>query len=76
MNSEIELLSEVWECVKGFVGKKEKLEAAEALVRCFDEITGLDDVEHNLNELEPVLKAAVVSHFDIHSDDDADDWEE
>lgn len=74
MNSEIELLSEVWDSIKGFVSKKERLDAAEALVRVFDEITGLDDIEHNLNELEPVLKTAAVSHYDIHSE--SDDWEE
>lgn len=76
MNSEIELISAVWDSIKGFVGKKERLDAAEALVRCFDESTGLDDIEHNLNELDPMLKAAAVTYFEIHSDDHFDDWDE
>ena len=77
MSPEVVLLGEVWDSVKSFVQKKERLQAAETLVRLFDDNVDISDVESFINEYDSVLKTAVVSHFDLllEEDGDEDDWE-
>lgn len=76
INPEIELLQELWDNVKDYVPKKERLIVAETMVRIFDETHGLEGIESHINEMDGVLKAAVVTHYDLIDDDgDDEDWE-
>lgn len=77
MSPEVVLLGEVWDSVKSFIPRKERLQAAETLVRLFDDNVDISDVESFINEYDSVLKTAVVSHFDLllEEDGDEDDWE-
>lgn len=74
MSPEVALLLETWDIVKGQIAKKEQLHIAEALVRSFEDHIGIDDVEDHLNEFDRVMKAALVSHFDLGTEDQ--DWDE
>ena len=63
---------------KAYIPKKERLNIAEILVRSFDDNVDISEVEDHLMEFDSVMKAAVVSHFDIGFDDDEEedeDWE-
>lgn len=77
MSPEIALLHDVWDTVKPFVNKKEKLQVAENIVRAFDDNVDLADIDEFVNEFDSVMKAAIISHFDIATvknlDDDDDD---
>lgn len=73
MNPDIAFLHDTWDSVKPFVTKKERLLAAEALVRIFDENLDISSAENHINEFDSQLKAALVSHLDIGFDDENDD---
>ena len=78
MSPEVSLLGEVWDSVKTHIPRKERLLAAETIVRLFDDHIDISDVESYVNEYDSVLKTAVVSHFDLlleDEDEDEDDWE-
>ena len=76
MSPEVVLLGEVWDSVKSYIPRKERLPAAEVIVRLFDENIDISDVDAYINEYDSVLKTAVVSHFDLLlEDDEEDDWE-
>jgi len=74
MSPEIELLYEVWDKVKAYVPKKDKIHIAEELVRVFDNTVGLDEIESELNSFDSVIKAALMSHLDLgYEEDDEED---
>ena len=77
MSPEIALLIDTWDCVKSFIPAKERLHVAENLVRSFEDNVDIADAENNINEFDSVMKAAIVSHFDIGFDEeeDQDDWD-
>ena len=78
MSPEVALLHDTWEGIKSYIPKKERLNIAEILVRPFDDNVDISEVEDHLMEFDSVMKAAVVSHFDIGFDDDEEedeDWE-
>jgi ribonuclease D len=80
MNHDVTFLHELWDSMKHFVPKKDKLQTAEAIVRSFDDHADIGDIEDSLNEFDGLMKAALVSHFEIssHNEDDDDetdgDW--
>jgi len=73
MSPEVALLEELWASLKPYIQKKDRLEAAEMIVRTFDEHLSVDDIDVYKNEFDSVMKAAIVSHFDYLNDDDDDD---
>mgnify|MGYP000448135673 CR=1 FL=1 len=76
MNPEVALLVDAWDCVKSFIPAKERLHVAENLVRSFEDHIDISDAESNINEFDTVMKAALVSHFDIGIDEEDDeDWD-
>jgi len=77
MSPEIALLIDTWDCVKSFIPAKERLHVAENLVRSFEDNVDIADAENNINEFDSVMKAAIVSHFDIGFDEEEDqeDWD-
>ena len=76
MSPEIALLYDIWDKVKTYVSKKERLNVAEEIVRTFDDNIDINDVEEHLNQFDSVMKAAIVSHFDLISVDEDEDEEE
>jgi hypothetical protein len=76
MSPEVALLLDAWDTVKSFIPAKERLHVAEELVRTFEDNVSISDAEDHINEFDTVMKAALVSHFDIGLDDeDEEDWE-
>jgi|TARA_R110001592_G_scaffold77955_6_gene234282 hypothetical protein len=76
MSPETALLLDAWDTVKSFIPAKERLHVAEELVRTFEDNVSISDAEDNLNEFDTVMKAALVSHFDIGLDEEEDeDWD-
>lgn len=73
MTPEVALMAEVWDKLRAFIPIKERLAVAESIVRLFDEYVDVGEAEHELNEVDSVLKAAIISHFDIGLEDDDDD---
>ena len=77
MSSEVALLNEVWEIMKGHVPQKERLHESERLLRLFDENIDIADIHMYKNEFDKVMKTAIVSYFDegVEDDDEYDDDE-
>ena len=51
---------------------------AEEVVRIFDDNVDISEFDEVINEFDSVMKAAIISHFDIgfdDNDDDDDDWD-
>jgi hypothetical protein len=78
MSPEVALLHEVWDSIRTHIATKERLNIAEVLVRVFDDNVDIAEAETQLMEFDSVMKAAIVTHFDIgledNDDDDDDDW--
>ena len=66
MSPEVALLLDVWDTIKSQIPAKERLHVAEDLVRTF---------EDNVSEFDTVMKAAIVSHFDVGLEEDDEEWE-
>jgi hypothetical protein len=77
MSPEVSLLYDVWDSIKTYIPKKERLHVAEELVRTFEDNVDISEVEEHVNTFDSVLKAAVVSHFEISlaDADDEEDWD-
>lgn len=78
MSPEVALLHEVWETVKIHAPKSANVDLAEALLRCFDDGSDIEDIVTDVNEFDKIMKAAIVGHFgydDDDTDDTEDEWE-
>ena len=65
MSPEVALLLDTWDTIKSQIPAKERLHVAEDLVRTFEDNVNISEAEDHLNEFDQVMKAALVSHFDI-----------
>ena len=78
MRPAVALLHEVLTTEKRHAPKNASVELAEALLRCFDDGSDIEDIETDINEFDKVMKAAIVSHYgydDDDTDDTDDEWE-
>ena len=77
MSPEVALLLDAWDTIKSQIPAKERLHVVEDLVTTFEDNVSMTDIEHNLNEFDATMKAAIVSHFEIglEEDEDEEDWE-
>jgi len=76
MNPETELLYNVWDSIKPYISVQERLHVAEEIVRTFDDMLDISEVEDALNQFDSVMKTALISHFEFGlEDDDEEDWE-
>lgn len=73
MNPDIQLLLNLWDTVKHYIPKKDRVEAAEHVFRVFDEETDMSGIEETTG-LDSALMAAVKSHYGVDDFED-DDWE-
>jgi len=76
MNLDESFLHDLWDSLKPFVSKKERIAAAEAVVRAFDDYADLSAIEDHIDEFDSVMKAALYSHFEIvpEEEEEEDDW--
>lgn len=70
MTPEIAVMTEIWDKVRSYIPAKDRLSVAEEIVRVFDENVDISGAEHELNELDTILKAAVITYYDIGLDDE------
>tara|TARA_Y200000002_G_C22314297_1_gene509879 strand:+ start:372 stop:602 length:231 start_codon:yes stop_codon:yes gene_type:complete len=75
MSPEVALLLDVWDTIKSQIPAKERLHVAEDLVRTFEDNVSISEAEDHLNEFDTVMKAAIVSHFDVGLEEDDEEWE-
>lgn len=73
MNPDISFLHELWDGIKTFIPKKERLAIAEAIVRSFDDYADIEAIEDHLNEFDTVMRTALKSHFDFYDEEEDDD---
>jgi len=78
MSPEVALLNEVWETVKEYIPKKERVEVAENVLRHFDENIDISELQIYSNEFDSAMKTAILTHLDLdleESDSEFDEWE-
>jgi hypothetical protein len=76
MNPDIELLYNIWDKVKPYVAIKERLHVAEEIIRTFDDMLDIAEIEDSLNQFDSVMKAALISHFDFGLEEsEEEDWD-
>lgn len=78
MSPEVALLNEVWETVKEYIPKKERVEVAENVLRHFDENIDISELQIYSNEFDSAMKTAILTHLDLdleESDLEFDEWE-
>jgi len=77
MSPEVALLNEVWETVKEYIPKKERVEVAENVLRHFDENIDISELEVYSNEFDSAMKTAILTHLDLdlEQSEDYDEWE-
>ena len=76
MNPDISFLHDLWDGVKAFIPKKERLQVAETIVRIFDDNADIESVEDSINEFDHAMKTALIAHFDIGLEEEEDEeWE-
>ena len=74
MSPEVALLLDAWDTVKTYIPAKERVHVAEELVRTFEDNVDISEAEDHANEFDSVMKAALISHFDIGLEED-EDWD-
>jgi hypothetical protein len=77
MNPDIQVLISVWDTIKLFIPKKDRIEASEQLIRVLDEELDFVGIEDEFSSFDAVLKAAAKSHFGVEEENDEEgfDWE-
>lgn len=73
MDTDLELLLSIWTAMKPLIASKDRLAAADALVRIFDEY-GLGDLSDETG-LGKELDAAIASYYELNPDEDEDEDE-
>jgi|TARA_B110000305_G_C19368344_1_gene603100 hypothetical protein len=75
MNPDLEFLVEVWDGMKNYIPKKDRLQAAEQIITIFDENADLAEIQDNINMFDSAMKNAIIGHFGLDEDEDDEDWD-
>ena len=75
MSPEVALLSEVWDTVKEHISKKEKVNVAESILRCFEENVDMSELNLYKHEFDSAMKTAILSSGDYDEDAEDEDWD-
>jgi len=70
MQTEADMIIELWIKLRPYISPKERLDAADELVAVFDEFGMTDGLEHIVNDIDPQLSAAIRARFEIDTEDD------
>ena len=75
MNPDLQLLISTWDTLKNYIAKKDRVEAAEHLVRVFDE--ECDMAEWKMKHILLIRpKSPVIGHYGFgEEDEEEDDWD-
>lgn len=74
MNPDINFLVEMWDSVKTYIPKKDRIQAAEHLVTVCDEHLDISESADYLDMFDSIMKSAIKGHFSFDEEDD-EDWE-
>lgn len=75
MDPDLDFLAEVWDGLKHYITKKDRLQAAEQLITIFDENADLNNIRENINMFDSAMKNAIIGHFGLDEDEDEDEWD-
>ena len=75
MDPDLDFLIEVWDGLKNYITKKDRLQAAEQLITIFDENADLNALQENINMFGSAMKNAIIGHFGLDDDDDEEEWD-
>ena len=75
MNPDLEFLVEIWDGMKNYIPKKDRLQAAEQIITIFDENADLAEIQDNINMFDSAMKNAIIGHFGLDEDEDDEDWD-
>ncbi|MDC1040156.1 hypothetical protein OAQ62_00010 [bacterium] len=75
MNPDLSFLIDLWDSMKNYIPKKDRLQAAEQLVGITDETLDLSDIQENINMFDSAMKNAIVGHFGFDEEDDEEEWD-
>lgn len=76
MNPDLSFLIELWDGMKNYIPKKDRLQAAEHLIGVCDENLDLADIHENINMFDSAIKSAIVGHFGFdEEDDEVEEWD-
>lgn len=71
--SEVNLIVDVWTSLKSYVDKKERYDAASALLRCLENHYDMDSVSEELLGSDATLDSVISDMYNVGSYDDEDD---
>ena len=75
MNPDLSFLIELWDTMKIYVPKKDRLQAAEQLIGLSDENLDLSDIQENISMFDSAMKSAIIGHFGVSDEDEDEDWD-
>ena len=75
MNPDLSFLIDLWDSMKNYIHKKDRLQAAEQLVGITDENLDLSDIKENINMFDSAMKNAIVGHFGFDEEDEEEEWD-
>ena len=75
MNPDLDFLVEIWDGMKNYIPKKDRLQAAEQIITIFDENADLAEIQDNINMFDSAMKNAIIGHFGLDEDEDDEDWD-
>ena len=75
MNPDLIFLIELWDTMKIYVPKKDRLQAAEQLIGLSDENLDLSDIQENISMFDSAMKNAIIGHFGVSDEDEDEDWD-
>jgi hypothetical protein len=75
MNPDLSFLIDLWDSMKNYIPKKDRLQAAEQLVGITDENLDLSDIKENINMFDSAMKNAIVGHFGFDEEDEEEEWD-
>ena len=75
MDPDLDFLIEVWDGLKNYITKKDRLQAAEQLITIFDENADLNALQENINMFDSAMKNAIIGHFGLDDDDHEEEWD-
>lgn len=75
MNPDLSFLIELWDTMKIYIPKKDRLQAAEQLVGLSDENLDLSDIQENISMFDSAMKSAIIGHFGVSDEDEDEAWD-
>lgn len=71
----LDLVVEMWETAKSVIPAKERLGAAEAFIKIFDEYGFSKEDYEELCDGDKIMQTAYDRYFDDEDEEDEDDWD-